>query len=67
MFSARRQTDPGSFQSFAVRSGMYTTAKKLGCRYCSWSLAAVSAALSGISARMREISFACESTKSGDK
>jgi len=32
MFSASRQMELGSFQSFAVLSGMYTTAKKLGCR-----------------------------------
>jgi len=67
MFRARRQTESDWFQSFAFLSGTYTTAKKLGCRYCSRSRAIVCAVCSGSSARMREISSACALTNSGDR
>jgi len=65
--TAMRQTDCGSFQSLAVLSGKYATAKKLGWRY-SWRMrASVCSAWSGSSARMREISCAWMFTNCGER
>jgi len=62
-----RHTECGCSQSFAVLSGMYVMAKKLGERVSARSFSSVAAAWSGSSARSREISLACAVTNSGER